>query len=291
MPTNGTTTTLPDPAHRSHPDEGFELHGSSTAVTHLVRDLVRSRDLLRTLARKDFFVRYRRTSFGMLWAVGMPLIQAAVLAVVFTRIVRIETGGNYGVFVFSGMLPWTFLASTVTIGSTSIVDGAALATKIYFPRALLPLVTLGANVYGFVPGIAVLLIAAATIGEGASVDMLLVIPATLLMIVFVASLVLVLAGLHVYFRDLRFIVQAVILAWFYATPVIYPIELADGFLRTVLLANPATGMVMLFRDAVSDSGTADLGIALASTGAWTVVLAAIALTLHARRDRVFVDLL
>jgi lipopolysaccharide transport system permease protein len=214
-----------------------------------------------------------------------------VLAVVFTRIVRIETGGNYGVFVFSGMLPWTFLSSSVVVGSTSIVDGSALATKIYFPRALLPLVTLGANVYGFVPGIAVLLVAAATIGEGVSLDMVLVVPATILMVTFVASLVLVLAALHVYFRDLRFIVQAVILAWFYGTPVIYPIELAEGWLRTVLLVNPATGMVMLFRDAVSDSGTADLAIALGSTLAWTVVLGAIALTLHARRDRVFVDLL
>ena len=291
MPTTGTTTTTPGPGSRNHPDEGFELRGSSTSVTKLVRDLVRSRDLLRTLSRKDFFVRYRRTSFGMLWAVGMPLVQAAVLAVVFTRIVRIETGGNYGVFVFSGMLPWTFLSSSVVIGSTSIVDGSALATKIYFPRALLPLVTLGANVYGFVPGIAVLLVAAATIGEGVSLDMLLVVPATVLMVTFVASLVLVLAALHVYFRDLRFIVQAVILAWFYATPVIYPIELADGWLRSVLLANPATGMVMLFRDAVSDSGTEDLAIALGSTVAWTTALAAVALTLHARRDRVFVDLL
>jgi ABC-type polysaccharide/polyol phosphate export permease len=260
-------------------------------VRQLLRDLVRSRDLLRTLARKDFYVRYRRTSFGMAWAVGLPLVQAAVLAVVFTRIVRIETEGNYGVFVFAGMLPWTFLASSVTIGSTSIVDGAALATKIYFPRALLPLVTLGANVYGFIPGVAVLLLAAATLGEGLSTDVWLVVPAVVLMIAFVASLVLVLAGLHVYFRDLRFIVQAAILAWFYGTPVIYPIDMATGTLRTVLLANPATGMVTLFRDAVSDTGTDDLGVALAATIAWTVALAVAGLVLHARRDRVFVDLL
>ena len=133
---------------------GFELRGSRTTVRHLVRDIWRSRELLVTLARKDFFVRFRRTSFGVLWAVGLPLVQASVLAVVFTRVVRIETGGNYGIYVFSGMLPWTFLSGTVTMGSTSIVDGSALATKIYFPRALLPLVTLGANLYGFLPGVA-----------------------------------------------------------------------------------------------------------------------------------------
>lgn len=227
----------------------------------------------------------------MAWAVGLPLIQAVVLAVVFTRIVKIETGGNYGVFVFAGMLPWTFLSGSVITGSTAIVDGSALATKIYFPRALLPLVTIGANIYGFIPGVAVLLLAAATLGEGLSTDVWLVVPATLLMIAFVASLVLVLAGLHVYFRDLRFMVQAAILAWFYGTPVIYPLDLATGTLRTVLLVNPATGMVTLFRDAVSDTGTDDLATALIATAAWTLGLAVIGLVLHCRRDRVFVDLL
>lgn len=276
---------------RGHPDEGFELTGTPPPVRLLLRDLYRSRDLLRTLARKDFYVRFRRASFGMLWAIGLPLIQATVLALVFTRIVPIDTGGNYGVFVFSGMLPWTFLSSSVMVGSTAIVDGAQLATKIYFPRALLPLVTLGANFYGFVPGVGVLLIAAMTIGEGPTLEFWKVVPASLLMVVFVASLALVLSAMHVYFRDLRFIVQAALLAWFYGTPVIYPIDEADGILRTILLVNPATGMVTLFRDAVSNVGTDDLAVALASTLAWTTVLAIIGLVAHARRDRVFVDLL
>ncbi len=270
---------------------GFELRGAPTTVRRLLRDLWGARDLLATLARKDFFVRFRRTSFGLLWAVGLPLVQATVLAIVFTKIVRIETGGNYGIYVFSGMLPWTFLSGTVTTGSTSIVDGAQLATKIYFPRAVLPLVTLGANLYGFLPGGAVLLLGTVAIGEGLGPDVVLLVPATLLMVAFVASLTLLLAGLHVYFRDLRFIVQATTLAWFYGTPVIYPLDEATGLLRTVLLANPATGMVTLFRAAVSDTGTSGLGTALVATVGWTAVLGTVALVLHARRDRVFVDLL
>lgn len=282
------TTTV---TSQSHAAEGFELDGAPTRPRDLLRDIWRSRDLLVTLARKDFFVRFRRTSFGLLWAVGLPLIQAAVLAVVFTKIVRIETGGNYGIYVFSGMLPWTFLAGTVTTGSTAIVDGALLATKIYFPRALLPLVTLGANLYGFLPGVAVLLIGAATIGEGLDTDVVLLVPATVLMIAFVASLTLLLSGLHVYFRDLRFIVQAGTLAWLYGTPVIYPLDEATGTLRTILLLNPATGMVSLFRSAVSDTGTDGVGTAIVATIAWTVGLAVVAIVFHSRRDRVFVDLL
>lgn len=282
---------MPHRASSSTTASGFELDGSSTGVWQLLANVWASRDLLVTLARKDFFVRYRRTAFGMLWAVGLPLVQAAVLAVVFTRIVRIETGGNYGIYVFSGMLPWNFLSGTVTTGSTSIVDGSALATKIYFPRALLPLVILGANLYGFLPGIVILLLGAATIGEGLGADVILLVPATVLMVLFVAAITLLFAGLHVYFRDLRFVVQATILAWFYGTPVIYPLDEAVGTLRTILLINPATGMVTLFRAAVSDTGTSGLAPALVSTVAWTVGLAILALILHGRRDRNFVDLL
>lgn len=244
-----------------------------------------------TLARQDFFVRFRRTSFGVLWAVGLPLIQAIVLAVVFTHVVRIQTGGNYGIYVFGGMLPWTFVAGTVTNGSTSIVDGSGMATKIYFPRAVLPLVVLGSNLYGLLPGLGILLLGAATIGEGLQADVVLLVPAVLLTMLFVASLTLLLSGLHVYFRDLRFIVQAGVLVWFYATPVIYPLDLATGTLRSILLANPATGLVTLFRAATSDTGTSGLGPSLIATVAWTVGLAIAALVLHTRRDRVFVDLM
>lgn len=276
---------------RRYSVQGFELTGAAAPAHRLVADVWQARSLLTTLARKDFYVRFRRTSLGVLWAVGLPLIQALVLSVVFTRVVRIQTGGNYGIYVFAGMLPWTFLSSTVTIGSTSIVDGSALATKIYFPRAVLPLVTVGSNLYGLLPGVGILLLAAATIGEGLQADVVLLVPAVLLMVMFVASLTLLLAGLHVYFRDLRFVVQALILAWFYATPIIYPIDLATGALRAVLLANPATGIVTLFRASVSDTGTTGLGQALLASCAWTFVLMVAALVLHARRDRVFVDLL
>ena len=271
--------------------EGFELAATPPGIGPLLRDMWGSRELLFALARKDFFVRFRRTSLGVLWAVGLPLVQAAILAIVFTRIVRIETGGNYGIYVFSGMLPWTFLSGTVNAGSTAIVDNAQMATKIYFPRAILPLTNLGSNLYGFFPGIAVLLLGSVTIGEGLGPDVVVILPAIVLMVLFAASLTLLLSALHVYFRDLRFIVQAAMLAWFYGTPVIYPLSEATGTLRTILLLNPATGMVTLFRSAVSDTGTEGLTTALVATVCWTVVLLVVALSVHARRDRVFIDLL
>src|SRR5205823_10435938 len=127
------------------PAAGFELHRESSTLRSLVVDVWRSRALLAMLARQDFFVRYRRASLGLLWAVGVPLVQTAVLVVVFTKLVKIPVSPHYPAFVLTGMLAWNFFSMTVQAGSTSIVDNASLSSKIYFPRAVLPLMKVVAN--------------------------------------------------------------------------------------------------------------------------------------------------
>src|SRR5262245_45080387 len=94
-------------------EAGFELRGESSTLRILVRDLWRSHVLIRTLARKDFFVRFRRASFGMLWAIGLPLIQGLVMAIVFSRIANFKSGVKLPVFVLWGVLPWTFFSSAL----------------------------------------------------------------------------------------------------------------------------------------------------------------------------------
>lgn len=270
--------------------DGFELRGESTPVGRLLADLWASRRLIAILARKDFYVRYRRASFGLLWAVGLPLFQAAVMAVVFSRVVRIETGVSYPVFLFAGLVPWSFFASTLGTASTAIVDGASLSNRIYFPRAVLPLVTVAANLYGFVISVGILLLLCLAFGVGLGPEVVLLVPATLLLVALATGFGLFAAAAHVYFRDVRYLVQASVTAWFYATPVLYPLDLAPSSLRTVIEVNPATGVVQLFRAATVGSSTG-LVTPAAITCAWVVVLLAAALQLHRRYDRVFADLL
>jgi lipopolysaccharide transport system permease protein len=269
---------------------GFELRGETRPLRALVADLWAARQLLAILARKDFFVRYRRASFGLLWAIGLPVVQAGVLAVVFTRVVHITAGTNYATFVFAGVLPWTFFSATISSATTSIVDGQDLATKIYFPRAIFPLVVVGANLYGFLPSIPVLYVFALGFGSHLSASVVLIVPAVLLMVALSAAFSLMVAPLHVYFRDVRYVMTAAVMVWFYATPVIYPLARAHGWLRRAIEINPATGMVELFRAA---SAGADHGwpAAVAWTVGWTVAFAIAAALLHRRFDRVFVDLL
>jgi lipopolysaccharide transport system permease protein len=269
---------------------GFELRGETRPLGALIADVWASRQLVAILARKEFFVRYRRASFGLLWAVGLPVIQAGVLAVVFTHVIRIHATTNYATFVFAGILPWTFFSSTISSATTSIVDGQDLATKIYFPRAIFPLVVVGSNLYGFVPSIAVLYLFALGFGSHLGVNVLLIVPAVVVMIALSTSFSLMVAPLHVYFRDVRYVMTAAIMVWFYATPVIYPLARAHGWLHRIVEINPATGMVELFRAA---SAGADHGwpVALAWTIGWTLAFSVGAALLHRRFDRVFVDLL
>jgi ABC-type polysaccharide/polyol phosphate export permease len=269
---------------------GFDLEGESSKLRQIFVDSWRSRDLIIMLSRKDFFVRYRRASFGLLWAVGLPAFQALVLAVVFSRLIRFETSVPYGVFVFAGITPWSYLSSSISSAATSIVDGQSLATKVYFPRAILPFVVIGANFIAFLPAVVVLVAFALLSGVSIGWHIFLLVPATLVLLMLTAAFSLLLSAAHVYFRDVRYVVAAALIAWMYATPVIYPIDRMHGVVRKFVEINPATGMIELFREAVGvhDPGWA---AALPWTFVWMAGLLVLAAILHRRFDRVFVDLL
>lgn len=252
-------------------------------------ELWRHRAVLGMLARADFHVRYKRASFGVAWAVIVPLVQAAVIAIVFSRIVRLGTGSDFTVYVLSGVLPWSYFAQTVTVGSTSIVDGAGLSDKVWFPRALLPIVPSLANTVGLVISLVVLLGVMPLLGADIGRRVVLLVPAVLMLVGFTVGLTMTLSALHVYFRDVRFLVQAVMMVWFYITPIAYPPELL-GRLETVIDLNPMTGVVTMFRMAtlgVDDGWQRPVLIALLVT----VTLLVVGAEAQRRHDRLFVDLL
>ncbi|HET6793747.1 MAG TPA: ABC transporter permease [Acidimicrobiales bacterium] len=269
---------------------GFDIEGEVTPLPLLVRQLWDSRGLLTILARKDFYVRYRRAAFGLSWAVALPLIQSVVLAVVFSRVVHVRTGANLAAFVLSGLVGWTYFSSTLSVAATSIVDNSGMSSRIYFPRALLPLVSVVANLYGFAVTVVVLVILCPILGTGLGPRIVLLVPATVLVIAVTSGFALVASALHVYFRDIRYFVTAALVVWFYLTPIFYPRSLATGLLAPVLLANPLTGVVELFR-AATVGAAPGLGASVAVSCGWAVGLLVVAARLHRRHNRVFSDLL
>jgi ABC-type polysaccharide/polyol phosphate export permease len=268
----------------------LRLSNAATSPRQLASSVWASRELISTLARKEFFVRYRRASFGVLWAAGLPLIQATILAIVFSHVVRIHTSVRYPVFVFTGMCVWTYFMSTITAGSTAIVDNSSLTNKVYFPRAVLPLVQARSNLYALAINIVIVIVLALGFGVHLDAHLLILIPASMLLALLCSAVVLTLAALHVYFRDIRYIVQAAFTGLLYLTPVFLPLERYPGALRDVVLINPATGVAQLFHFAI-DGSVSDWPIAVAASVAWTVVLGVTAVYLHCTRDRVLADLL
>ncbi len=294
-PTTSETAAAPT-GGRAQSDEfhevasaGFSLDGGRPSLGSMLSSAWRSRQLIAILARKDFYVRYRRASFGLLWAAALPLLQALTLAFVVPRIAKFATGSDYAVFVLSGTVAWATFSGIISGGATSIVDGAGLTTKIYFPRVVLPLVTVWTAAYGLAISVAVLIAATIVTGVGIGPRTLLLLPAMALPLLLGGSFALVLSALHVYFRDVRYLVQAALLIWLYLTPVIYPLS-AIGRVRPWIEANPVTGIVEAFRAATvgADPGWTT---SLLWTGGWCVCLLVIGVYLHRRFDRLFVDLL
>lgn len=267
--------------------QGFDLTATPAPTRTLVRDVWRSRSLIAVLARKEFFVRYRRTSFGLLWAVALPLLQAAILTIVFGKILK-SRAPDYGVYVFSGMVPWSFFSSTLSVGSTAIVDNTTLSNRIYFPRAVLPLVSVVSAIYSMAITLVLLVVMCIGFGVHLGPQVLLLLPGVLLVAVLAGSFALVLSALHVYFRDIRFIVAAALTVWLYVTPVIFQVNQLPHFMRSIIRINPMTGVVELFRYATVGA-SAGWATSLIITSAWVVCLVTLALQLHRRFDRLFAD--
>lgn len=280
-----------------HRGEGFELTGPGTSPRLLLHEIWASRRLIGVLARKDFLVRYRRTSLGLIWAVALPAIQAIVLTIVFSHLIGSTrglggvSGGRttaYGVFIFAGMVPWTFFNAAFAPGATSVVDGAGLARRIYFPRAVLPLISVVTAMFPLVITAAILLVMEIILGPEPGLRTLWMLPGMLLVVVLAASLSLFVSAAHVYVRDLRYAVTASLLMLFYITPVIYPADRLPGNIRDVVRVLPTAGPVELFRRSIGAADT-QWWIYVVSSAVWVLVVGVAGFVLHCRRDRVLAD--
>jgi ABC-type polysaccharide/polyol phosphate export permease len=268
----------------------LELDGRPVSRRAWLADVWAHRGVLGMLSRADFQVRYKRASLGLLWAVAVPVLQSVILAVVFAKVIRVGNGRAFGAYVMSGVLAWSYFAGAVGAGATAIVDGTGLTDKVWFPRALLPLVPTLANAVGLLVSLVVLFVALPILGVGLTVRLFWLLPAVVLLITLAASLSLCLAALHVYFRDVRFLVQAGLLVWFYLTPIAYPRQLLGSRLGASLDFNPVTGVVVLFHQATVGGGGPMVRPLVVSVVV-TIFLLVAAVEANRRHDRLFVDLL
>ena len=271
------------------PHPALELGPRPPSTGAWLRSMWAHRGVTWILSRKDFQVRYKRATLGIFWAVAMPLLQAAVMAVVFSHFVKVARGIPYGAFVMTGVVSWGYFSNSMPVAATSIVDGAGLTDKVWFPRAVLAIVPCISGLVGLAISMAALLVAAPLLGASLGLRVLLLIPACILLVAFTTSLGLLLSALQVYVRDVRFIAAAAIVVWIYLTQILYPKNLV-GRIGPWLDFNPMTGVIELFHLAIVGPHN-PWGRAVIVSVVTTLVLFVIGVQAHRRHDRLFVDLL
>ncbi|HWG41387.1 MAG TPA: ABC transporter permease [Gemmataceae bacterium] len=218
-----------------------------------LRELWHYRELILILAWRDVKVRYKQTLLGAAWAVLQPALMMVVFTIFFGRLAHVASGGvDYSVFVYAGLLPWTFFATAITNAGNSVVGSERLITKVYFPRLAVPLASVGAALVDSLIACGLLLVLMLYNGITPSISLLLAplfMAAILLAAVGVGTLM---AALNVAYRDFRYVIPFLTQFWMFATPTVYmqPDKNASGTLQFFLALNPMTSLVAAFRGAV-----------------------------------------
>jgi len=210
-------------------------------------ELWRFRELIYTFVARDLKARYRGTVLGFLWSFLDPLLNMAVLWVIFGHFFSrgIE---NFPIFLLIGILPWNFFASSVSQGSQAVVGNAGLIKKIYFPREIFPLAMVLANLIHFFFALAVLGVILPFMAVKISFTGLLLFPAILILSMFFNyGAALFTSALSVYFRDFPFIIESLLRVWYFATPIFYSLEMIPEKFRSLYLLNPLAAIVTAYR--------------------------------------------
>ncbi|MFI5249209.1 MAG: ABC transporter permease [Gemmatimonadales bacterium] len=227
-----------------------------------LRELWEFRELLYFLVWRDVKVRYKQTVLGALWAVLQPALFMVVFTLIFGRLAHLPSDGvPYPVFVYAGLLPWTFFATAVTMSSTSLVNSANLITKIYFPRMIVPLAAVGVGLVDLAVA-SVLMAGLLACYHVPLTPLILLAPVFMLGVMLAATGIgALLAALTVTYRDFRYIVPFAVQLGMYATPVVYAASSVPERWRIPFAINPMTWMTDGFR-----------GSMLGRPPAWDLVL-------------------
>ena len=208
-----------------------------------------NRELLLFLVWRDIKVQYAQTALGAAWAVLQPLLTMLIFTVIFGRLAKIPSDGvPYSVFTLAALIPWMYFSNAFSAASASLVTSANLITKVYFPRLIIPVVSVLSGLVNFAVSCVVLAAMMAWYHVTPSVAAIWMIPALLLLTILTATGVgCWLAAIYIQYRDVRHIVPFIVQIWMYISPVVYPLSLVPERYRTLYALNPMAGIIQTFR--------------------------------------------
>lgn len=242
-------------------EDQLERKKRFSLITDLIQffaQLIRYRQLTRTLVIRDLKVRYRDSILGVLWSLINPLLMMIVFTVVFTVMAPVAEVEHFPVFLLCGLLPWNFFSGSIMGCIGSITGNSGLIKKTYFPLEILPLTTILVNLVNFVIALVILFSMIMLVRIQLTVWIIYLPVIIIIQIVLTLGLGFLLGTLNVFYRDTHQIMDVLILAWFFATPIFYPIDILPNnytglfgvslnIHRLMYIVNPMASLVANYR--------------------------------------------
>lgn len=234
--------------------------GGSTAA---IREIVGQREMLNLLVRRDLKARYKDSALGFVWSLVRPLTQLVIYYVVIGKFLGAARGiPDFAIYIFTGLTVYTLFSEIVLSATGSIVGNAGLIKKIYLPREIFPLASVGSALFNFLIQFVILLLATIAfhrIPFGPDLGYLL--PAFLIVLIYGTAFGLLLSALNVYLRDIQYLVEVVVMILMWASPIVYSWETVRNVaghspLLTLYTDNPVTLAVLGFQRAIWLGGDA-----------------------------------
>ena len=246
------------------------------------------RELLYFLIWRDLKVRYKQTIIGAAWVLLQPILMTVVFAVFLGRLMHAPSDGvPYPIFAYSAMLLWTFTSTAVLSSSYSLVTNSQTITRIYFPRLVLPISSIGVRLFDFLIAslvlIAFMIYYGMRIGWGA-----MMLPLLIVQMAALATAVGVLAAaLYVRYRDIGTLLPIALQAWMFISPTVYSVSVVPQRFRIVYSLNPLAGIMTGFRAALFNLPFDWTSISVSAIG--TLLLLAVSLQIFQMMDSSFAD--
>jgi ABC-type polysaccharide/polyol phosphate export permease len=222
-----------------------------------LRELLGYRELIESLVVRDLKVRYKNSILGFLWSLVNPLLLMTVFTVVFTIMLPNVSIPKFPVFVLCALLPWNFFHTSVMGATNSIVQNGHLIKKVYFPREVLPIATVSSNLVNFLLALPVLFLFIIIFRVPLTIWLVYLPLVMAVQVAFTIGIALILATVNVFYRDTGVIMEVIMQAWFFLTPVFYPVDIlpewrtlwgiALPIRRLTYILNPMASIIASYR--------------------------------------------
>ena len=214
---------------------------------NIFKKIYNYRELLKTNVKKEIRGRYKNSFLGVLWSFLNPLLQLLVYSVIFGALLA---GGDktYPIYICVALIPWTYFTTAITQAAFTVIGNADIIKKVYFPREILPVSVVTSGAVNFI--ISTIIILAFVIFSGVGLSWYILLYPFILLIQYVLLLGIgfIVSSVTVYFRDLEHIIGVVLMAAFYATPIVYKLEQLPHTLQILVNLNPMTHLINAYRD-------------------------------------------